>query len=306
METVTVKQIHSAFDSASESLIDGANAFLINYDEKLKVIADKRREAIYNANAGLGEAFYSVAHQMERAKLLRSLGFTGTSEVTELTRPENQRAKLISEAVKLEEKEKRKYGEMIDSLESQKREFEQAVYYKEKYPFLKFITDKQLDRLCKKYSLVYAPVGNYTGNVPDKNLEEIKNARIDEKDFMGVTFTVKMSDKEMRKKVVISEERFKIERVRFSPFSELAKEAGFKYPYLDYYTRKTFTKDDSKQGLFIAAGKSQFNLNGLKKLKPTAYVPDPIVFRFVKGGVLVISKWGDEANDPELVVAELN
>jgi hypothetical protein len=38
---------------------------------------------------------------------------------------------------------------------------------------LKFITDEQLEWLCKKYSLVYAPVGNYTGNVPDKNLEEI-------------------------------------------------------------------------------------------------------------------------------------
>jgi hypothetical protein len=34
--------------------------------------------------------------------------------------------------------------------------------------------------------------------------------------------------------------------------------------------------------------------------------PDPIVFRFVRGGVLIISKWGLEAEDESLIIPEMN
>jgi hypothetical protein len=59
--------------------------------------------------------------------------------------------------------------------------------------------------------------------------------------------------------------------------------------------------------LYIAASKSMFT--GLDKMEKRGYeyiVKDPIVFRYVEGGLLIISKWGLEANDPELVVPELN
>jgi hypothetical protein len=65
--------------------------------------------------------------------------------------------------------------------------------------------------------------------------------------------------------------------------------------------------------LFIAADKALFNLKGLEKskngfgfFKKHIPNPDPIVFRYVKGGILIISKWGLEANDPELTVPEMN
>jgi hypothetical protein len=69
-----------------------------------------------------------------------------------------------------------------DVKEWRKREQDLEKYnlvmeYKVKYPFQKFITKEQLDKLCKKYSLVYAPVSKYIGDIPLKNLKEIEEAK---------------------------------------------------------------------------------------------------------------------------------
>lgn len=68
-----------------------------------------------------------------------------------------------------------------------------------------------------------------------------------------------------------------------------------------------------KSGLFIAAPSDDFNLKGLSKKSKHGYfrvfetkVKDPIVFRYVRGGIQVITKWGLEANDQSLVVPILN
>jgi hypothetical protein len=63
-----------------------------------------------------------------------------------------------------------------------------------------------------------------------------------------------------------------------------------------------------REGLFIAAPKDHFDLKGLKHItgthgffSTTRIHKDPIVFRYVKGGIQIISKWGLEASDPMLV-----
>ena len=53
---------------------------------------------------------------------------------------------------------------------------ELILYYKETYPFLKFLTYEKLEEICEKYSLIYAPVSNYIEDVPRKNLKEIRAA----------------------------------------------------------------------------------------------------------------------------------
>ena len=58
-----------------------------------------------------------------------------------------------------------------------------VMYYKDKYPNLKFLKESDLDIICKKYNLVYAPIQNYIENVPDKNLNDIAKAQVlDKKD----------------------------------------------------------------------------------------------------------------------------
>jgi hypothetical protein len=68
-----------------------------------------------------------------------------------------------------------------------------------------------------------------------------------------------------------------------------------------------------RTSLFIAAPKSHFNLDGLKKKNKFGFfnftifeVKDPIVFRYCRGGVQVLSKWGDETNDKLLLNEKLN
>jgi hypothetical protein len=65
----------------------------------------------------------------------------------------------------------------VVSFEKKKKEnevYELARYYKIKYPFLKFLTGRQLTKLCDKYNLDRDLIQNYTGIIPEKNLREIE------------------------------------------------------------------------------------------------------------------------------------
>jgi hypothetical protein len=157
-----------------------------------------------------------------------------------------------------------------DEIAKSKKLTELVLYYKRIYPLLKFLTVRQLEDICEKYNLIYAPVEHYTGVVPEKNLKEIMSAQ-------------KLHDDDAPKnQVVTSRGRG---RVR--------------------------TETTMKEGLFIAAPESDFNLEGLTKDKKglKGYFKqiieekpdDPIVFRYVFGGIQVLSKWGPEAADPELL-----
>lgn len=148
------------------------------------------------------------------------------------------------------------------------RKLSQLVrHYKKTYPFLKFVTVVQLDAICEKYNLIYAPVRNYIKEVPEKNLAEIASAQ-----------ELKENDK--------------VENHR-----SVTRRTG----YID-------TETTDQQGLFIAAPESHFDLKGLKKKGKLGFFKvtmktepdDPIVFRYVRGGIQVLSKWGEEANDPML------
>ena len=65
-----------------------------------------------------------------------------------------------------------------------------------------------------------------------------------------------------------------------------------------------------KEGLYICAPKSHFDLKELTKTGQYSYLKtekytvkdDPIVFRYCRGGIQVLSKWGLEANDSKLIV----
>ncbi len=69
-----------------------------------------------------------------------------------------------------------------------------------------------------------------------------------------------------------------------------------------------------KNELFIAAPKSHFNLDNLIFDQSKGYYDsrnvvepkDPIVFRYVVGGVQILSKWGIESLDQRLNISNIN
>lgn len=197
---------------------------------------------------------------------------------------------------------------------------ELIIYYKDKYPFLKFLTEGELDRICKKYNLIYAPVERYRKDVPDKNLKELEDAQALDPGYQSSKEDDRPDNKFILTKVeflsgVSKEDKQKIRKHVYSEAYEsdggLPREALGRGSWNVVETRSMAWEEIDVNCLYIAAPKSHFHLEDLKNKKrgffKTSIVPkpvpdDPIVFRYVRGGVQVLTKWGTEAEDPALVV----
>lgn len=194
-------------------------------------------------------------------------------------------------------------------------------YYKQNYPFQKFITEDELKRICKKYNLIYMPVENYAKDVPEANLIEIENS----KQRMPQDAPENLLWCELKKDNsffltsrsgggwcgIWGSEWYRIPKKinginffsNFNADTYLKNEFGFT---TDYLVKSVKNFSQNRQGLFIAAPKSHFK--GVDK-SIFSFIPepkDPIVFRFVKGGIQVLSKWGLEGQDEVFVNEKLN
>jgi hypothetical protein len=214
------------------------------------------------------------------------------------------------------------YRKLRGKRESIKTTLEQAKLieaYKRIYPFQKFLTIEELDRICNKYNLVYAPVANYIGEVPRKNAAEIAAApELDYHDRMTIMVAhviqrgVKPNEVYRNLKGVTLYTR----NGYISELHEAIRQYYFKHALGEYdgETRMSYFDQSAVDfsGLHIAAPRHLFNLKGLKnkgrfqflKMEP---IKDPVVFRYCKGDIIRIeTKWGLEASDPMLVNEKLN
>jgi hypothetical protein len=199
-----------------------------------------------------------------------------------------------------------------------KEQAELINYYSNAYPFLKFLTESELDRICNKYNLVYASVDRYIEEVPEKNLKDIELAQrlkeVDKAEDMirffcsCVDFGLDRGERnELKTGILVKASTFMQGCNDETLPGYFNKKVSCKYQTLDWEAHRI-----NKTPLFIAAPLSHFNTaslirKGLGFFDVTKIeVKDPIVFRYVRGGVQVITKWGLEANDPSLVVPALN
>jgi len=293
-EQELIEEIHNEFDTAPERILQQALS-IINEQQNSKVSLESEIE--------------------DKAIRLQNLGFVKNG--------------LVNKLGEIQERNRQK--DLIINMEMKMAEGIQ--YYARTYPFLKFLPVSELDRICDKYGLVYAPVGHYKMPVPDKNLKEIEDAQpLKSIDVQPDIVTRTYYDDSMtrnwgykRVKQILGGNSFTDDEIR-----ELAKkhnielrwdstrdffwQAGLKF--LSENDRPITTevvKTSSRQGLFIAAPKDHFDLTGLEFDKKKGYFQttiqvkkDPIVFRYVKGGIQVLTKWGLEADDPALQMEILN
>lgn len=204
-------------------------------------------------------------------------------------------------------------------------------YYKQNYPFQKFLTVDELERICNKYNLVFAPVANYIKDVPEKNIKEIELAsKLKNKDECVELFKlVGIKDLSLinmlgKKEPVFTQKEIIDICIEYMGHNitewtnkaqsntwlfVVAQKLGKAHP--DFYSYSKVENTD-KSGLYIAAPESHFNLNGLTKKNNYSFfnitvteVKDPIVFRYVRGGIQVLSKWGLESSD-EALLNEIN
>jgi hypothetical protein len=271
IEKAAIKKVHNEFDTAQDRLLKEANIILNSIDED-------------ELNIGLR---------------LMKIGFMKNPIVKKIDHP------IISNS---------------------KQKAELVQYYSQTYPFLKFLTEIELKRICKKYNLVFAPIDRYIKDVPLKNITEIEDAQklkdfdiIREKKYVkvekfchGVPFKLK--------NILKSYIAYNPDVARqYSGNEYLLKLAKEDYGYNGDYSGEIFNyrsdikiKSVNVDGLFICAPKNHFDLKGLSNeggfgfLKVSIIKNDPIVFRYCRGGVQVITKWGLEASDPELINPKFN
>jgi len=293
-EQELIEEIHNEFDTAPERILQQA----------LSIISEQQNSKV------------SLESEIEdKANRLKTLGFVKNG--------------LVNKLGEIQERNRQK--DLIINMEMKMAEG--IRYYARTYPFLKFLPVSELDRICDKYGLVYAPVGHYKMPVPDKNLKEIEDAQsLKSIDVQPDIVTRTYYDDSMtrnwgykRVKQILGGNSFTDDEIR-----ELAKKhnielrwdstsdffwlAGRKFlSENDRPITKEETKTISRKGLFIAAPKDHFDLTGLTFDKKKGYFQttiqvkkDPIVFRYVKGGIQVLTKWGLEADDPALQMEILN
>jgi hypothetical protein len=149
-------------------------------------------------------------------------------------------------------------------------------YYKFKYPFLKFITEEELNKICIKYNLIYSSVKNYIGDVPIDKIKEIELAKeLEKEDMPKPVYKIKLSkfnkkNKEQELMCMLYEKHFPdgyISRNDGYCADQLVQrlneigydiKAGFNHLYDLSEEKHVF--EINKSGLFICAPKNQFNL----------------------------------------------
>lgn len=208
---------------------------------------------------------------------------------------------------------------------------ERAEYLKHlkfTYPQSKFITTDELDRICNKYNLIHAPVRHYIKDVPEKNIFEMKNVQqLRGNDKANKEYIINYKIYNFRliyaKEYVSSKETKHWENP--IKFSSPTDQAALRKYLIDKYKpekgiafKETSTTTIDKSGLFIAAPKSHFNLDGVEEsgefgffTQTVQVTKDPIVFEFLQNDfVRIITKWGTDDDqsfmDDSLINETLN
>lgn len=293
-----IKKIHEEFDTAEDRILQEAKNLLEIKD---------------------------LTSLEEDASLLRKLGFDSNKKV-QVLEEEFRRKRLNEQANEIK-------------LDIQRN----ILHMKGKYPSLKFLTMVELDRICERYGLIYTSVKYYKGDVPMKNLLEISNApKLDYHDdgsntcVMSIKYFYSDVPKEIRSQ--IEDRRFYFERDEMKDYhgSTIRSFADFRDRHARYILIKNGVNLDAydgiiishydnsveyanldNSGLFIAAPRNEFDEEKIPSYNRGHYgyfdvtekytnLNDPIVFRFCKGGIQVITKWGLEGDDPTLINDSVN
>lgn len=166
--------------------------------------------------------------------------------------------------------------------------------YAQRYPLYKFITDLQVKKLCEKYQLTLGAVGSYILDIPEKNLKEIENFKLDKKDYISTN--------------------------RDHLMNSWDREAVFMYYDGNTHIYKSFdfsSQEKNETGLYraklvleICAPREHFDMQGKKLVdgyRLEEIPKDPIVLQPLGyGGYLIITAWGAEASDEMVVNEKMN
>lgn len=201
---------------------------------------------------------------LDRAEALKRLGFASALEVAKLDKFNKENARIMAKNAA--------NAQVVEDLKT----------FSQKYPMYKFITRASLDRICKKYGLHYASVRYFTGVVPQANLQALLDCSIAKKDIPKLCET----------------------STGWNTRAELELSFANEHPHRD--------KIHERAPLIIAAPFKEFSFPTWARIEETEsgqvkfrIKEDPIVMQPVYSGentyFAIITAWGPEASDPEVI-----
>lgn len=268
-----IEAIHHEFFTASDKLLAEANGIL---EEAAKI------------NRG----------KIDR---LLSLGFKQSREV-EQTAPVFKKAELTKEQVEL------------------------VKYYSQQYPLHKFITEEQVKGICQRWGLICGGVELFKGFIPEKNLKEIERFKLKGKEANTLIASngLVFENAEIRnhgnyyhiyKKGSVGLHSYAFQSTDGISFYGTDGHDLFGYNNPPEGVRvaqtnprhiTTFTLSNSLQ---ICAPIKDMDLTGMvvkNGYRVEKEIPDPVVLQPVRGGYIILTAWGPEASDPDVVNERMN
>lgn len=216
---------------------------------------------------------------------LKKLGFSETQEMVEAKKEIDR-----LESVRLENISKEKLAKVIN-------------YFSVKYPHYKFITEESVKSICQKYGLIYGPVSKYTGTVPDENLTQMEEFKISPNDTCYIQ-TIRSSG-----------------AFSTSITTEYINEQKYMQRRDEWFSNSNrFDSRESKTWeicpLEIVAPEKDFKMTpnfevkDFQVVEKVRVIPDPIVLQPVVYGnekyYLIVTAWGEEASDVNVVNEKMN
>jgi hypothetical protein len=245
------------------------------------IIAEIHNEFDTASEKLLNEAKEILAgsYDIEKGERLKKVGFTSARKVAE------------AEEVILQLNDSKELARLVD-------------YYQLHYPNNKFITEGMVKQICQKYGLICGETKYYISDVPEKNLAEIEK------------FELRRDD--LKKRDCFYYRRNTMNHIGFEHCSKTDKDAMYgvlkfnasmRIFIFESHPESVEYAYEDKEPFFICASVKDFDTNRMRitdGYKLEMNLPDPIVLQPVKGGYLIVTKWGLEAEDESLVNEKLN
>jgi len=263
-------------------------------------------ERLYIDAIGLKQR--SVSEQRKKAVRLEAIGFNRAKPVQDIR--DHQTKAGMSEA-------------MIEAID----------YYRVYYPQNKFITDDEVIKLCNKYGLLLGDAGNYIGDMPEKNLNDIEAFKLRDEEkvekrkyptgYMDAFDRLQYFDMSSNAQPAIP--TIPLQYIHWNPRRtgesirqlaehrrqiEAASRLYMRYPADEKEKIKAQEKVELEARPYMICAPSQdFHTRGYELRQGARLVWDPVVLQPVDRngikGYLIVTAWGDEASDP-IVVNEIS
>lgn len=239
----------------------------------------------------------------DKASLLERLGFKNATPV--------RKVHEIGKEARKKEMENEAKNKLIKVIQ----------YFQMKYPNHKFITEESVKNICKKYFLIYGDVDKYIGDVPEKNIQDMLNFKIDEVDkcyYMLSRWSDRRSyfsyDDYISERNRKEEKKKKLREIEEGESIDSYMQWRFLSSFGSINDIGSINESIQECPFVIAAPSKDFDTKGMEldgfELKEKIEIPDPVVLQpvFHNGEryFLVVTAWGLEASDEDVVNQKMN